>query len=183
MYSIVLDQQKNFECQIKLEGASLNTSKARLLMETNDLNLVFNGKIDDKGKVTIPINKLKSFLNENQRGTITLEVIADDVYFTPWSSDFEASLSRKVEVVMKEEIETPSKPRVSVVVENNEASHLDLLFDIIKENGININNIKNSSKKLNTIINGYISKHNLNESELIELMKNLPKKLYEDTPQ
>lgn len=180
MYSIVLDQQKNFECQIKLEGASLSNSKARLLMETDGLNLIFNGKIDNNGKVSIPINKLKNVLNENQRGTITLEVIADDVYFTPWNSDFEASLSKKVEVVMKEEVETPSKPRVSVVVENNNVTHLDSLYTIIKENGINITNIKNNGKKLNIIINDYITKHKLQENELIELMKNLPKKLYEE---
>jgi hypothetical protein len=48
-----------------------------------------------------------------------LEVIADDVYFEPWSSDFNVKTNKKVNVVVAEQVE--DKPKVNVVVaEQNE---------------------------------------------------------------
>ena len=118
MYIVYLDQPKTFECSIQLEGASISNSKARLIMETKEgLNFIFNGKISDNGKVSIPVTKLKNIIKEEQRGKLTLEVIADDVYFSPWSSDFETALMKKVQVTVNEEITKPSKPTLSVVVD------------------------------------------------------------------
>jgi hypothetical protein len=43
-----------------------------------------------------------------------LEVIADDVYFEPWSSDFGVKTNKKVNVVVSEQEE--EKPRLTVEV-------------------------------------------------------------------
>jgi hypothetical protein len=43
-----------------------------------------------------------------------LEVIADDVYFEPWSSDFNVKTNKKVNVVVTEQVE--DKPKLSVQV-------------------------------------------------------------------
>ena len=43
MYKLYTDKQEIFECDIQLEGASLNNSKARLVIETTDLSLLFKG--------------------------------------------------------------------------------------------------------------------------------------------
>ena len=69
-YKLYTDKQENFECQIYLEGTSLSKAKARLVVESNNLNLMFNGKIDKDGKCQIPIKKLRGFLEENDRGNI-----------------------------------------------------------------------------------------------------------------
>ena len=45
MYKLYTDKQEIFECDIQLEGASLNNSKARLVIETTDLSLLFKGNI------------------------------------------------------------------------------------------------------------------------------------------
>ena len=62
MYKLFTDKAELFECDIKIEGASLSNSKARLVVETNDYSLMFNGKISSQGKCEIPIKKLKGLI-------------------------------------------------------------------------------------------------------------------------
>ena len=121
MYKVYLDQNKTFECDIKIEGADSSKSEARLVLETKDFFITFKGSIQD-GKVKIPINKLKGVLKENYQGNMSLEVIAEDTFFTPWKDTFETDTLRKVEVsfnddskLIKETItKTPTKPTVAV---------------------------------------------------------------------
>ena len=101
MYKLYTDKQEIFECDIQLEGASLNNSKARLVIETTDLSLLFKGNITSEGKCKIPVKRLKGLLGENSKGTIKLEVIAEDTYFIPWESNFEVDTAKKVQVEVK----------------------------------------------------------------------------------
>ena len=89
MYKLFTDKAEVFECDIKVEGSSLNKSDARLVIETKDYSLLFKGNISDSGKCRIPIKKLKGLIDESSKGTIKLEVIAEDTYFTPWETNFE----------------------------------------------------------------------------------------------
>ena len=59
MYKLFTDKSELFECDIKIEGASLTNSTARLVVETSDYSLMFNGKISSNGKCEIPI-KIRS---------------------------------------------------------------------------------------------------------------------------
>ena len=80
-YKLYTDKQENFECQIYLEGTSLSKAKARLVVESGGLNLMFNGKIDKNGKCQVPIKKLRGLLDENTSGNIKLEVIPKILIF------------------------------------------------------------------------------------------------------
>ena len=102
-YKLYTDKQENFECQIYLEGTSLSKAKARLIVESGDLNLMFNGKIDKDGKCQVPIKKLRGLLDENTNGNIKLEVIAEDTYFQPWQSEFTVDTAKKIKVEIKEQ--------------------------------------------------------------------------------
>jgi len=170
MYKLYTDKQELFECDIQLEGASLNNSKARLIIETEDLALLFKGDINSKGKCQIPVKRLKGLLGENVKGTIKLEVIAEDTYFTPWESDFEVEASKKVQVEVKsqdKEVIKESKPSVKVKnineVTSNEKEHvLNILRLLIKED-ISLNNVSFRKNKLNHIVATYLEKHPINE--------------------
>ena len=70
MYKLFIDKAEIFECDIEVKGASLNSSKVRLVIESNDMNLLFKGSISNGGKCSIPIKKLKGLLDESQVGTI-----------------------------------------------------------------------------------------------------------------
>jgi hypothetical protein len=172
MYKLYTDKQELFECDIQLEGASLTDSKARLVIETNDLALLFKGDIDSKGKCKIPVKRLKGLLGENVKGTIKLEVIAEDTYFTPWESDFKVEASKKVQVEVKsqtKEVIKESKPSVKVKnvneITNKEKDHvLNILKLLIKED-INLTNVSFRKNKLNHIVATYLENHPINEQQ------------------
>ena len=45
MYTLYSDKNNIFECDIQLEGASLSQAFARVIIESKELNLIFNGEI------------------------------------------------------------------------------------------------------------------------------------------
>ncbi len=99
-YPIYKDKSEIFSCDIRIEGASQEDAKARLLLECDNWNIFFDGEIKN-GKVTIPIKKM-NILNEGVRGRIKLEIIAEDTVFTPWEDDFKIKMSKKVTVSMND---------------------------------------------------------------------------------
>ena len=166
MYTLFTDNSELFECDIKLEGASLNKSKARLVVETQDYSLLFDGSIKSSGKCEIPIRKLKGLIDEDTSGNIRLEVIAEDTLFTPWKSDFEVEASKKVTVEVKSQ--TTKKPIVETKVKvdvkkdiprkvtNPEKQHVINLFKLLVKEDINIENITFKRNKLNNIVGTYL---------------------------
>jgi hypothetical protein len=177
MYKLYTDKQEIFECEIQLEGTTLDKSEARLVIETNDMALLFKGNIDSRGKCKIPVKKLKGLLNENAKGSIKLEVIADDVYFTPWESNFNVETSKKVTVEVKSQqndnVILEGKPKVSVkgiksdnkVIKESEKKHvLNILKLLIKEN-INVENVSMRKNKLNHIVATYLDSNPINKNQ------------------
>tara|TARA_R110001583_G_scaffold58924_1_gene175356 strand:- start:1002 stop:1469 length:468 start_codon:yes stop_codon:yes gene_type:complete len=117
MYTLYSDKQNIFECDIQLEGASLNDAFARLIIESENLNLMYNGTITSDGTCKIDMPRLKGIVKEN--GNLRLEVIADDMYFNPWESEYDLKTTKKVTVEVKQQKKAPileSKPKVKVNV-------------------------------------------------------------------
>ena len=175
MYKLFTDKSELFECDIKLEGASLSKSKARLVVETSDYSLLFDGSISSNGKCEIPIRKLKGLIDENTTGNIRLEVIAEDTYFTPWESDFEVDASKKVTVEVKSQ--QTKKPivetKIKVKVKNEkptitEKQHVINLFKLLIKEDINVDNISFKRNELNNIVATYLKENTVkNTSKVI----------------
>ena len=166
MYKLFTDKSELFECNIKLEGASLSKSKARLVVETSDYSLLFKGEINSSGKCEIPIRKLKGLIDENTTGNIRLEVIAEDTFFTPWESDFEVDASKKVTVEVKSQ--SSKKPivetKVNVKVRDKkptltEKDHVLNLLKLLVKEDINIKNISYKRNALNNIVATYLQEN------------------------
>ena len=113
-YNLYTDKANKFNCNIEIEGTSLSKSKVRLVIETDEMSYMFNGSIENTGICEVNIPKTKHFLPEGTKGNMRLEVIADDVYFEPWSSNFNVKTNKKVNVVVTEQVE--DKPKVNVIV-------------------------------------------------------------------
>ena len=177
MYKLFTDKSELFECDIKLQGASLNKSKARLVVETQDYSLMFNGSISKGGKCEIPIRKLKGLIDEDTTGNIRLEVIAEDTFFTPWESDFEVETSKKVTVEVKSQ--TTKKPIVEakVKVTTSEQQHVVNLLKLLIKEDINIKNISYQRNKLNNIVATYLKENTIkNTNKVIDgVLKKLQK--------
>lgn len=115
MYNLYTDKPNKFNCNIEIEGTSLSKSKVRLVIESEDMTYLFNGRIENNGVCEVNIPKTKHFLSEGSKGLMRLEVIADDVYFEPWSSEFNVKTNKKVNVVVSEQVEEKPKLRVQVM--------------------------------------------------------------------
>jgi len=174
MYKLFTDKSELFECDIKLEGASLSKSSARLVVETSDYSLLFKGEINSSGKCKIPIRKLKGLIDENTTGNIRLEVIAEDTYFTPWESDFEVDASKKVTVEVKSQ--QTKKPivetKVNVKVKEEkptitEKDHVINLFKLLIKEDINIKNISYKRNALNNIVATYLKENTVKNTDKV----------------
>ena len=119
-YKLYTDKANKFNCNIEVEGTSLTKSQVRLVIESDEMTYMFKGSIQSNGECEVTIPKTKSFLSEGTIGTMRLEVIADDVYFEPWSSDFSVATNKKVTVQIAEQEEDKPKMKVQVAEQKEE---------------------------------------------------------------
>lgn len=119
-YKLYTDKSNKFNCNIEVEGTSLAKSQVRLVIESDEMTYMFKGSIQSNGECEVTIPKTKSFLSEGTTGNMRLEVIADDVYFEPWSSDFSVATNKKVTVQIAEQEEDKPKMKVQVVEQKEE---------------------------------------------------------------
>ena len=163
MYKLYTDKQETFECDLFLEGADLKQSSARIIVESNDLTLMFKGTIDEKGNCKVPIKKLKGLMSENTTGDIKLEVIAEDTLIEPWQSDFVVNTAKKVTVEVKSQkqskpqIKESTKPQVKVKSVKNYTNPINEVVNMLIENNITLNKVLQNKKKIAPILQNYAS--------------------------
>ena len=112
-YKLYKDKNENFSCDISIEGSDSLDAQVRLLIESDEWNLIFNGEINN-GKCNIPMKKLSIF-NEGTKGIIKLEVITEGNIFIPWESEFIIKVSKKVMVSFNNDVKKDTKKEKSKV--------------------------------------------------------------------
>ena len=169
-YKIYTDKKETFECKIFLEGASLTNAKTRIIVETDSVNLMYNGKITADVNCTVPINKLNSFLKEGDKGNLKLEVIAEDTYFLPWESDFVVNTSKKIKVEVKgQEQETEKtepitenkkskKPKMVVTEVKHPFDPVEKVVNVLHKQGVGVSTIYESKKTMIPMLKKYSTK-------------------------
>jgi len=190
MYKLFTDKTEVFECDIKLSGASLDKSNVRLVVESADVNLLFKGKIDSTGKCTVPVKRLSGLLGETTRGTLRLEVIADDTFFTPWESEFVVETSKKVRVEVKSQnknriVET-KKPAIQVANVKNykntakvlkESTHIVRILKMLIKENVTLKNLPSKQNIVNRVISNYSKKYTITESKQKRIINGIVKVL------
>ena len=172
-YKLYTDKQEIFECNIYLEGASLTKATSRIIVETQDLKLMFEGTIDKDGNCKVPIRKLNGLLKEDDSGTMKLEVIAEDTYFLPWESDFEVDTAKKIKVEVRQqgvrrsaehsEYGNYHKPRM-IVQEVKKSkpkksiNPVDKVVNSLHKNGVGVSTIYESKKEMIPMLKEYSNK-------------------------
>ncbi len=180
MYKLYTDKQENFECKLQLEGASLKKAFARIILESEDMNLVYNGTIDSNGKCNVPIKKLRGILDESTKGEMKLEVVAEDVYFQPWQSEFIIETAKKLSVeVISHQTETILKPKISISEVNTNLSKskpkriiktkhpIDILVNGLSKRGITVDNILKRRKEILPFLEKYAYKIGVDKKKLV----------------
>lgn len=180
MYTIQLDTVKNFECSLKIQGASLNKSKVNLVIESNDLDIRCRGSINENGKVSIPVRKLKGILEEEASGNMYLEVIADDTYFTPYKTIYKTEFSRKVSItedIKITDVTFDEKPTITTDIKesmvddtiNNHAANIIIKFN---KNKVDIFNEKDKVK-VNSLIREYITQNKIEKDMYTQIIETI----------
>jgi len=175
-YKLYTDKTETFKCKIHLEGAELTEAKSRLLIESNKFNLLFEGTIDKDGNCEVPIKKLKNVLSENDSGKIKLEVIADDTYFEPWTSDFSVDTSKKIKVEVQEYKETSSKPKIKISEIQKPHNPINDISNMFNKKGITLKKFVENKQKFVPILKEYSRKVNYKKdvkSFIVEVIKKL----------
>ena len=183
-YKLYTDKQETFECDLFLEGADLKNSSARIIVESNDLTLMFKGEINEDGNCKVPIKKLKGLLDENTTGDIKLEVIAEDTLIEPWQSDFVVSTAKKVTVEVKSQgnkkpiKEVSSKPQIKIKSVKNYSNPINEMVKVLKKNGMTLSKVLKDKKKIAPILENYSNKVNYKggtKKFIKEVIQKLPK--------
>ena len=160
-YKLYTDKQEVFECNIFLEGASLTKATSRIIVETQDLKLLFEGTIDKDGNCKVPIKKLRGLVSENTKGTMKLEVIAEDTYFLPWESDFEVDTAKKIKVEVKQQskpLVKSSQPKMIVKKVKHPFDPVEKVVNILHKQGVGVSTIYESKKTIIPMLKKYSTK-------------------------
>ena len=160
-YKLYTDKQEIFECQIHLEGASLTQATSRIIVETQDLKLMFEGTIDKDGNCKVPIKKLRGLVSEDTKGTMKLEVIAEDTYFNPWESDFEVGTEKKIKVEVKQQskpLVKSSKPQMVVKEVKHPFDPVEKVVNALHKKGVGVTTIYESKKQMIPMLKEYSTK-------------------------
>jgi hypothetical protein len=166
-YKIYLDKEETFECEASIKNASYKNSSARLIIESEDVNLVFFGNVD-KNTITVPIKSLKKYFTESDTAKIKLEVIVENQLVTPWESEVEFDNYNKVEI--KEIKNIKQNPLVEIKVKEEQK-------EVVVEKEQSVESPKqNLLKNLNEEIKKIKSNGKLNKEAKKELIKNLLQK-------
>jgi len=170
MYTLYTDKLENFKCSIDLEGASLSDTQARLVLESDRLNLLYEGKIDANGECTIPISKLKNILKEGEEGTMRLEVIAEDTFFSPWEDQFTVNTNKKVTVEVLSSNEKPLKEsKVNVKVKYNKPEEKsEAETELIQEETVETKQVVDSTTKHSQLLKKLLEKKGIKKNNLFE---------------
>lgn len=189
-YKIYLDKDEMFECEVSIKNASTKDSSARLIIESEDVNLVFYGNVT-KDTITVPIKGLKKYFTESDKGKIKLEVIVENNLITPWESEIEFESYNKVEI--KEIKNIKNKPLIEVKVkeeppkQTNEIVKEDIKPKVVdekvtKQQPKQVKKIDPIKETLLQLVNEEIKKVNsdgkLNKAQKNKMIKSLLKKVY-----
>lgn len=169
MYTLYKDKPKEFKCIVEVEGSSISNTSVRLVLSNKNkgLNLLYTGTINENGECVIPIHKLGNILDENEKGTMILEVIVDDTIFTPYTSEYTVKQSKKVKIheVNNEPTQVSSKPTVNVSIVKEKVDNTKLHVK-------NIKHIIENVKKGDTIdVDRVIEKYNKKLKEKVDPVK------------
>jgi hypothetical protein len=187
MQKFYRDKSKLFECNISVDGAKLNETKARLILEfPNNRNLLFHGNIDSNGKCEVTIPPLKEM--DETEGEVLLEIIAESTHFESWRDKFKLETNKKVQVEMvtpkKEIVESKITPRVQIITESveeekepiQESKEYLVFKEFINESRINLDKALNNKTEFLNMLAECKKKKNLTKKDVFTIFEELKKR-------
>jgi hypothetical protein len=182
MFKLYTDKDNTFKCKVLVEGADESSSIARLIIEGENYNLMFEGTLKN-GTCEVNIGKFKNFDNFKSKGQVKLEVIADDTHFIPWSSEYilEQTKNIVVEVVENKPVSKPLVEVSEIVTTKVSNPHGDKIYKILKEN-VDLNkyssftNLVTKNTKAQQVVKKYVVENKISGDKLKSVLDYLTEK-------
>ena len=127
---LMIDEENELTFQVQIEGTRPGTAKCRLMLESKDMSLAFEGQSTGE-EVSVTLPPLDHILKEGNYD-MTLEVVVDDRFFEPLK--LQGTFEKRLKVTA-ESVTVRSKPKVKtsaslveVKKKNNKPSGIELFF-------------------------------------------------------
>ena len=156
--SLMIDEENELTFQVQVEGTRPGTAKCRLMLESKNMMLAFEGQsTGDEVAVTLP--PLDHIIKEGTYD-MTLEVVVDDRYFEPLK--LQGAFEKRLKVTA-EAVTVRTKPKL-----RTSAS----LVEVNKKNK-NTSKVRVSNRTREKVIKE--EKENLTDQDILNIIKNLSK--------
>ena len=164
MINLMIDEENELTFQVQIEGTRPGNAKCRLMLESKDMSLAFEGA-SSGDEVSVVLPPLDHVLKEGIYD-MTLEVVVDDRFFEPLKlqGEFEKRLK-----VTAEAVTVKAKPRVKTSAS---------LVEVKKKSPARVNV---SNKSVNKRHKGPVVKENkrknvVTDQDIMDLIRKLSKK-------
>ena len=136
---LLLDEENELTFALTVEGTRPATAQCRLVLENEEMSLVFESDRYDGEEVTVTLPPLKHVLKEGEYD-MNLEVIVEDKYFKPLTitGNFEKSVEVKAAPITK----TKKKIGLSTQASLSEVKVKNKRTKTVKEGREKIKNIR-----------------------------------------
>lgn len=159
---LMIDEENELTFQVQIEGTRPGTAKCRLMLESKNMSLAFEGQsTGDEVSVTLP--PLDHILKEGNYD-MTLEVVVDDRFFEPLK--LQGTFEKRLKVTA-ESVTVRSKPKVKT-----SASLVEVKKKSDKPARVNVSN--KTKRKRNVVAESKKTKE-FSDQDIMNLIKKLTK--------
>lgn len=157
--SLMIDEENELTFQVQIEGTRPGEAKCRLMLESKDMSLIFDGSSTGE-EVSVTLPPLDHILKEGTYD-MTLEVVVDDRFFEPLKlqGEFEKRLK-----VTAESVTVKTKPKVKTTAS---------LVEVKKKSKTGKVNVTNKTKKVVTENKAKKRKTNFTDNDIMNLIKKI----------
>jgi len=140
---LMLDEENELTFQLNIEGTTPGEASCRLLLDNENMSLVFEGNRNSNGELSVILPPLKHVLKEGTYD-MSLEVIVNDKYFKPLMMEGNFEKSVTVTAIPATRKKTKKAIASASLLEVKKSAKTTKKPQKIRENKKNINKAKSN---------------------------------------
>lgn len=159
---LMIDEENELTFQVQIEGTRPGAAKCRLMLESKDMSLAFEGQSTGE-EVSVTLPPLDHILKEGNYD-MTLEVVVDDRFFEPLK--LQGTFEKRLKVTA-ESVTVRSKPKVKTSAS---------LVEVKKKNNRPASvSVSNSTRRKRNVVSESKRKKEFTDQDIMNLIKKLTK--------
>ena len=159
---LMIDEENELTFQVQIEGTRPGTAKCRLMLESREMSLAFEGQSSGE-EVSVTLPPLDHIIREGTYD-MTLEVVVDDRFFEPLK--LQGAFEKRLKVTA-ESVKVKSKPKIRTSAN---------LVEVKKKNKNAKVRVTNNSTSRNILESNKKSRNDFTDDDIMNLIKKLTRK-------